>query len=138
MSSLEAITSLECSIVVPDGADVESKSAGRVIDLDRDRRRFPRFTCKVDAAMQYQPSLPAIQRSSGWMRVLVRNVSRCGIGFWHGEAMYPLEQALIVLPNGVQRILEVRRCRRVGPSCFEIGGEFSELLEDPRQISELR
>lgn len=138
MNPPEAITSLECSIVFTDGDDGRAKSAGRIIDLDKDRRRFPRFTCKVEAALQYQSGLPTMQRSSRWMRVLVRNVSRCGIGFWHGEAMYPLEQALIVLPNGVRRILEIRRCRRVGPSCFEIGGEFSELLDDPRQISELR
>lgn len=138
MNPLEAITSLECSIVFPETADAGSKAAGRAIDFDKDKRRFPRFTCKVEAAMQYHSGLPAMRRSSRWARILVQNVSRCGMGFWHGEAMFPLEQSLIVMPNGIQRLFEVKRCRRVGPRCFEIGGEFSELLDHPGQISELR
>lgn len=138
MNALDAITSLECSIVVPNDSKSKGKRAGRFIDLDKDKRRFPRIACKVEAAMQCQNGLPAMRRPSTWVRVLVQNVSRDGMGFWHSEAMFPLEQALIVLPNGIQRLFEVRRCRRVGPSCFDVGGVFSELIDNPRQLSGLR
>jgi hypothetical protein len=136
MNPLDAITSLECSVVIPDAAPSGNKSIG-IIDLEKDKRRFPRIACKIEAAMQYHNEFPAQYRPHTWVRVLVRDISRRSMGFWHSEAMFPLERALIVFPTGIQRLFEVRRCRRLGASCFEVGGVFGELLNDPNQISEL-
>lgn len=128
MKSQNMIAALDCSLVLPIDSNAESngvKSAARVISFEKDRRRFPRFECQVEAAMQYQGGLPAIPRSKKWVRVPVRNVSRCGIRFLHGEQVFPQEKVLLVLPEGVQRVIEVRECHRIGPKCFDVGGEFA-------------
>lgn len=69
-------------------------------------------------------SLPTISRQEAWCRILLRNVSRRGAGFFHSEQLFPEEETMIVFANGSQRILQVKRCRRIGPKCFEVGGEF--------------
>ena len=133
MTIPETIASVACEIVLPPDAREGSHGSGQLVDLEKDKRRFPRFSCRVDAIFQYQDGLPALRRSREWMRIIVQNVSRCGIGFLHSEAMFPLERGVIVFPRGVLRVFEVKRCRRIGPQCFEIGGEFSELLDNPSE-----
>ena len=133
MTIPETIAKVPCEIVEPPDNGKESGGSIHLVDLDKDKRRFPRFSCRVDAILQYQDGLPALRRSREWMRIIVQNVSRCGMGFLHSEAMYPLERALIIFPRGLQRVFVAKRCRRIGPHCFDIGGEFSELLDDPRE-----
>ncbi len=131
MTFSEAIAKVECGIVVPPEPGRAKRGGTGIIDLDKDKRRFPRIPCCVDAVLQYQDGLPSLPRPRKWMRIKLQNVSRCGMGFLHSEPMYPPERALIIFPRGLQRIFVVSRCRRIGPYCFEIGGEFSELLDNP-------
>ncbi len=133
MTIPEAIARVPCEIVVPPDTRKENCGSIHLVDLDKDKRRFPRVPCAVDAILKYQDGLPSLRRSREWMRIIVQNVSRCGMGFLHSEEMYPLEQALIVFPRGLQRVFVVKRCRRIGAHCFDIGGEFSELLDDPSE-----
>ena len=133
MTFTEAIAKVECDIVVPPETNQPKRGRNKIIDLDKDKRRFPRIPCSVDAVLQYQDGLPSLPRPHKWMRIKVQNVSRCGMGFLHSEPMYPPERALIIFPRGIQRIFVVSRCRRIGSYCFEIGGEFSELLDNPTE-----
>ena len=126
----ETIADVACEIVIPPNASGPGRDSGRLVDLDKDKRRFPRFSCSVDAILQYQNGLPALRRSRKWMRIMVQNISRCGMGFLHSEPMFPLEPALIVFPRGMRRVFVAMRCRRIGPNCFDIGGEFSELSDN--------
>ncbi len=131
MTLSEVIRRASCEIEVPEDHGPENRSSARLIDLDKDKRRFPRYPCQMDAILQYQDGLPALRRSRQWSRIMVQNISRCGMGFLHSEPMYPTERALIVFPQGIQRVFVTQRCRRIGPRCFSIGGEFVELLDNP-------
>lgn len=129
MSVADAIAALEYKVVQPVDSARGKQASPCIIDLGKDKRRFPRVPCEIDAALQYQDGLPAMRRPRDWQRIKVQNLSRCGMGFLHHEPLYPLEKALIVFPGGIQRLFQVRRCRRIGSQCFEIGGEFSQLLD---------
>ncbi|NLS91387.1 MAG: hypothetical protein GXX96_04280 [Planctomycetaceae bacterium] len=133
MTFPEAIESVACEIVVPADPGGENRGSARVIDIDKDKRRFPRFPCRVDAILRYQSGPPALRRPREWMRIMVRNLSRCGMGFLHSEAVFPGERMLIVFPRGIQRVFVAKRCRRIGARCFDVGGEFSELLDNPTE-----
>ncbi len=132
----QAAESLPCEIVFPEGLEAGLRAGGRMIDGDDDRRRFPRLACRTTAAMRCTQAIPAIRRVETWVRIVLRNVSRCGAGLWHSEQLFPEEECLLLFPNGVQRQFKVKRCRRVGAKCYEIGGEFSDDQGafDPGQI----
>lgn len=55
-------------------------------------------------------------------RVLIKDLSRNGIGILYHEQVFPEEQFQIVFQ---QRQLDVRavRCRRLSEACYEIGGQ---------------
>jgi len=122
---MQTVESLSCNIELPDDWDDRQRSLVQVVDNNQNRRRYPRQTCRANAAMRPRKTLPPIRRNETWSRILLQNISRCGVGFLHSEQLYPEEEAIIVFPNGSQRILRVMRCRRLGPKCFEVGGEFT-------------
>lgn len=122
----QATEALPCEIEFPEGWEEKQRAAGRMIDGNDERRRYPRWVCRAPAAMRLQQSIPSIPRSEAWVRILLRNVSRCGTGFVHSKQLFPEEECLLLFPNGIQRRLKVMRCRRLGPKCFEVGGEFSD------------
>jgi len=119
------VETLHCEIELPDDWEQWQRSTGQIADGRHDRRRYPRFACNSHAALRCTTTLPSIPRSGIWCRILLRNVSRCGAGFLHSEQLFPDEEALIVLPNGSQRVFQVMRCSRIGPKCFEVG-EFAD------------
>lgn len=121
---MQTVESLVCELELPDDWEDRLRSYGQMVDSHLDQRRYPRKTCHTHAALQSRKTLPAIRRKTVWSRILLQNISRCGAGFLHSEQLFPDEEALIVFPNGTQRILKVMRCLRLGPKCFEIGGEF--------------
>ncbi len=124
------LSAMECEIVIPDGVEGKSEGPRQIIDINDDRRRYPRQSCQILAALKYESTFPALRRSDRLYRVILRNLSRAGVGFLHGEEMFPGENAQFAFLNGTQRNLQVKRCRRIGPKCYEIGGDFDELLHD--------
>jgi len=123
------LSKLDCEIVLPEGY-ADREASPQFFDPRDDRRRFPRKSCVVDGVMQYQRTYPWLRRSNGYYRVMIRDVSRGGIGFLHSEEMFPDEKARFVFLNGTERGLIVKRCRRIGPKCYQIGAEFDEVLSD--------
>ncbi len=125
-----ATESLNCEIEFPDDLQERRQSASQFVNDDEHLRRFPRKACHANAAFRARKTLPAVRREANWSRILLQNISRCGTGFLHSEQLFPEEEALIVFPNGSQRIVKVMRCRRLGPKCFEVGCQFTSSSED--------
>ena len=91
----EAVETLPCEIEMPEGWGAALRASGQVIDGNNDRRRYPRWVCRAGTAMRFQQNIPAIRRSEAWTRILLRNVSRCGTGFFHSEQLFPEEEAMV-------------------------------------------
>ena len=122
---MEYVESLSCELELPEDWEERLRLSSQMVDGCHDQRRHPRVACHSHAALRPCNTLPAISRKAIWSRILLQNISRCGAGLLHSEQLFPEEEALLVFPNGSQRILKVMRCRRLGPKCFEIGGEFT-------------
>ena len=122
---MQTVEALSCDIELPEDWQDRQQSVGQLVDEYEATRRYPRRACSASAAMRLQRTLPAIRRQSIWSRVLLQNISRCGAGFLHSEQLFPNEEAVIVFPNGSQRIVRVMRCRRLGPKCYDVGCEFA-------------
>ena len=129
MISAKMLAQLDFDIVFPDDLQSNAKRT-EIFDPQDDRRRFPRHRCHVDAVMKYQKTFPWLQRPDKFMRVVVRDVSRVGVGFLHSTQMFPQETAKFAFPNWTERVLTVTRCRRLGPKCYLIGAEFDRPLND--------
>ena len=122
-----AVESLSCELELPANWEESQRASGHLVGDHSDERRYPRKACHIHAALCVRETLPAIRRELVWTRILLRNISRCGTGFLHSEQLFPDEEAVIVFPNGSQRIIKVMRCRRLGPKCFEVGSEFTSV-----------
>ncbi len=129
MISAAMLAQLDCEIVLPDDSQANAKGAA-TFDPRDDRRRFPRKRCHADAVLKYQKTFPWLRRPDTFMRIVIRDVSRVGVGFLHSEQMFPQEKAQFGFPNGTERVLTVTRCRRLGPKCYHIGAEFDQPMND--------
>ncbi len=90
-----------------------------------ERRQFPRINLRSRAVLQYRQTFPSLPRPAFTYTVYTKDISRSGVSFLHGEQLYPSEQMILILPDGKPRRIQVVRCRRIGPSCFEIGACFA-------------
>jgi hypothetical protein len=69
-------------------------------------------------------SLPAVPRPKSVISVFVADIARGGIGLLVDRVFYPEERLTLNIPTlGLKQIV-VRRCRRLGDRCFELGAEF--------------
>lgn len=126
---METTRALVCDIEIPDDLQERRRLSGQFVD-DESLRRYPRKACQANAAFRARKTLPAIRREPIWSRIVLQDISRCGAGFLHSEQLFPDEEALVVFPNGSQRIVRVMRCRRLGPKCFEVGCQFTTNSEN--------
>lgn len=130
MTARSFLDKLPCEIVLPDHLRGHAHATQQLFDPQDDRRRFPRQRCRVSAALKYYDTFPALRRNAEMHRVMLRDLSRGGVGFLHSEEMFPGEYARLVFPNGTERHLQIKRCRRTGPKCYFVGAEFDEPLQD--------
>jgi hypothetical protein len=89
-----------------------------------DLRQFPRFYFRSAAALEIEPTLPALERSGPIERVYVKDISRAAIAILHSEQLFPGERLRLVLTDGVRRSVTVARCRRQAANCYEIAARF--------------
>ena len=97
---------------------------GVIPPVPDDQRRFVRSRLRVAAAMQYHRSPPALRRQKVWHKIVVRDISRSGIGFLHSEEVFCTEQLMLVLPDCKPGCIEVTRCRRLAESASKVGAIF--------------
>ena len=88
-----------------------------------ERRRFPRLQLRQKAVMDLRQTLPPIEREPAFHCVYVRDISRTGIGFLHADELFPGEKCQLWLPQK-QLQVNIVLCRRQGPRCYVIGGQF--------------
>lgn len=90
-----------------------------------DMRRFARITMRSDAICEVLPTLNAIERSHGLVKVHTKDISKCGVAFLMPMQMYPREQVILWTRSGKLRC-EIKRCVKVRDKCYEVGAEFPD------------
>jgi len=114
-----------CLVRLPPNWSDFFEKTGPVPGALAERRRFPRINLRTKAVLQYRQTFPSLPRPALLYAVYTKDISRSGVDFLHGEQVYPLEQMVLILPDGKPRLIQVVRCRRIGPNCFEIGAQFT-------------
>lgn len=107
-------------------ADFFDKSGAQATRWE-DLRQFPRFYFRSQAALEIQPTLPALPRTELAERVYVKDISRAAVAILHSEQLYPGERLRLTLTDGVRRIATVTRCRRVQTDCYEVVARFDAM-----------
>ncbi|MEQ8785336.1 MAG: PilZ domain-containing protein [Pirellulaceae bacterium] len=105
------------------------KLTGPLPTIEGDRRRFVRFRVRARGILYYRQTLPAIERAEGSHLVLVRNISRSGIGFLSAEQLFPHERFSLWVEGKRRMEIEIARCRRLHDGCYDIGARFCTPLE---------
>jgi len=123
----DVIASLPCSVQLPTGIEASLQRRGSAPACPDERRRTQRVAVEgggLLAALEYHQTFAAVPRRPGWHRLRVADLSARGIGFFHGEQLFPGERMRIVLLTGDCRTIEMARCLRLGPRCYRIGARF--------------
>jgi hypothetical protein len=79
------------------------------------RRSFHRYFMRGKAVLK---------RGTSMIGTYTKDVSRQGVAFLSPVALLPKERVKLRIPT-VELSLEVTRCRRIEPKCFECGARFA-------------
>jgi hypothetical protein len=85
-----------------------------------DARGTPRFHCCGDGIATLTESPLAIRTSPEQAVVIIRDISRTGIGLLSHQQWFPDQIFHLLLPE-TELVARVRRARYICPNCFEIG-----------------
>lgn len=99
-------------------------------------RRFPRFYLRTPVVVSHHAAMPALERETGPVISLLKDVSRGGAAFLHPEQVYPKETVKLYLPNGNLLTVSVVRCQKVQDHCYEVAGTFTRIDEAEEEGSE--
>lgn len=120
----DAVRDLPCGVQLSRVLVEELNRTGASSTTENDRRRFVRFYCRVRGVLYYRQTLPAVEREERPFLVLVKNISRSGVGLLHEQQLFPHERFTLWMEGAQPREIEVARCRRLQPRCFEVGARF--------------
>ncbi len=86
-----------------------------------------RVRCRATRVSDFVPVF--VKNRTLQASVLMKDMSRSGIGLLSHEQLWPGETCWIEL---MQRQLHVQvvRCRKLGPKCFEVGGIITSIVSD--------
>lgn len=79
------------------------------------RRSFHRY---------YMRGKAVLKRGSSMIGTYTKDVSRQGVAFLSPVPLLPKERVKLRVPTA-ELLLEVTRCRRLDPKCFECGAKFA-------------
>lgn len=65
-----------------------------------------------------------LHRGGETFAVYTTDLSRKGLGLLVPQQLFPRERVVLQLSDGRECKLEIVRCRRVGPNCYECGSRF--------------
>jgi hypothetical protein len=71
----------------------------------------------------YMRSKAVLKRGTAMLGTYTKDVSRQGVAFLSPVALLPKERVKLRLP-AAELSLEITRCRRLEPACFECGARF--------------
>jgi hypothetical protein len=86
-------------------------------------RKHSRLRCRCEADLRIDWTPPMLTRTENEMRVLVKDVSKCGMGLIVHEQLWPEERVTVTF-MGRQAVATVVRCRRLGKGCYECGAKL--------------
>jgi len=111
-------------VVIPPGWKRDSARRGEMpAAYHNDTRRFVRVPCLASAVLEVESTLPYFPRDPELHSILMKDISRQGVGFLHHQQLFPRERVQLLLPNGKLSYV-VCRCLRHNERCFEIGAEL--------------
>lgn len=110
---------------IPEAVMASLRARQGMVPPAGDMRQFPRRQVLSQAVVEYRDGLPAHPRQPLRHKVIVADLSRCGLRFLHSEQLFPGELAIVQIASGKQMCLEVARCRKIADSCYEVGARFS-------------
>ncbi len=119
-----ALDALPCRVVLPPGWNDFFHRRGPQVWPGDNRRRYVRSHLPLRAVMELVGNLPAVPRRAEEQVVIMKDISRSGVGFLHAAPVYPGERVRLWLPTGSVECTVVR-CARHHESCYEIGAEIS-------------
>jgi hypothetical protein len=112
-----------CRVVLPAAWTDFFERRGPQLHYGADNRRFIRTHFPTQALMELPGTHPSIPREFERHVVLMKDISRQGVGFLHSAQLYPGERVTIIFPTG-RRDYMIVRCLRHNDLCFEVGAEL--------------
>ena len=125
------LAEVPCRVVLPDWLRAEFPKRGAVLTSYEEARQYPRYFLRGyehTAVLRCLPSLKGLHRTVDEWAVYTVTLSRGGASFLHFEQLFPGERAQFLVPEKLDRTIEVKWCRRLGPQCYEAGAQFLERL----------
>jgi len=116
-----ALRHLPFEVQIPRTKLDELKKSGPVESKNAELRRFVRFRQLKRGILRCEPTFPEVERSQQLSIGLVTNISRDGIGLLYHLQLYPSERFALRIENSGLMRFTVKRCRKLGPMCYEIG-----------------
>ena len=121
----KVLEACECDLAVPSEWMDSLGCRGVIPSIPNEQRRFVRHRFSNWAVLEYDETFLSVPRKHTIAKVLTRDISRCGIAFFHSEQLFPGERVLFWLPAG-KRSFVVLRCVQHNENCFEIGAEVHD------------
>lgn len=107
-------------IVLPPEVSRSLSDRGFAPSCPEEERRVARLRVGVEATMQFLSTLPTYPRTDRVQSIIIKDISKSGIGILYHQQCYPGEEALIHFQGRTLRCVAVR-CRRLGPNCYNVG-----------------
>ncbi|MEM8672064.1 MAG: PilZ domain-containing protein [Planctomycetota bacterium] len=117
------IKSLDDSIELPPEMSGYFQESGPITPCANDRRKSVRTRVRTRCVIVPQKWLPAFSRKPEPQLAYTKDFSKTGFGFLVPEQMYPCEEVRVILATFWMEV-RIRRSRRLGDNCFEVGGEL--------------
>lgn len=139
------IKSLEDEIELPPELSTFFDESGAITPLANDRRRSVRTRVRTRCIVVPEYWLPAFPRCEHPELAYTKDFSKTGFGFLFSHQLYPGEHVRVLLATFWMEV-RICRCRRLGVSCFETGGELVHMrqpsedafdFDHPREFFEL-
>ncbi len=88
---------------------------------EHEERKHIRIRARAKCVGFFESTLYCMQRDAGYLPLYTADFSRGGCGFLSSIQIFPTERIRLMLPTFWLQ-LEIVRCRKLGPNCFEVGG----------------
>ncbi|MFO0014727.1 MAG: hypothetical protein ACK553_18480 [Planctomycetota bacterium] len=131
----EKLREIPLDFIMPARVREELQRKGVGTAMHDDNRESPRFRTNGPAIFSWESSPPAFDHPHPTRQVIVRDLSRTGVGILTSTQWFPEESGKLEFAIG-SMIVKVMRARRLGPRCFEIGARIIWYARDEANPSE--
>lgn len=119
----EQLRQIPIDFVMPPRVREELQRKGLGTAIHDDNRESPRFRTNGPALFYWESSPPVFENPHATRQVIVRDLSRTGVGILTSCQWFPEELGKLQFAIG-EMVVKVMRARRLGPRCFEIGARI--------------